>query len=1021
MASGGASSSASVTIGSYGNEMGTKTASQRKRAARKDKMSEEEKIEEKKKRTIGQYNQWLRIIHEMFIILPTDYYDSFKGIWEPPDYQHFLPNHVYHLVFNRNRAPVEQFHSRRTNQSQQGLKDTQASLQQLSKLQVPQGVGGSHQTETTSQELKKPESVCLYLEYKYLEHYTEETCTVPEWFTSEAQALEWDKHFLIRRGSDVQINWYLGIHWAKRSWPLPVLPPSGSHLTERVGDAVDATNMDVHAPMRPEYTHDEEGAHHWTRGPTRANPRHKWELWLPSLIIVIDWCAKHERSGKMRKWVSHIGGHFLDWMMTEFYAMSGHQMHYTVVGNGLYKFLFHHLYDEIMNILTLPASMDYWMRLRNESKLGDAFETLGAYLLFQDNSLAFMEYSATLFWLTVTWEGGFEHGQKQWEKVLQWQGESFKYPKKPNKKKKKSGASGSHQTEAGDTASGSHQTDAGGGQSSSSGLNRVPEEEVDYGEEDNEIVGYWNGKPITVGDKRRQQQQKDSHKKSNPSGSHQTEAEGDDEVKLESTIPYWFELKQEEVKDPDDSDFQDPRGLNMWRWSQVPTNPETFGWDLNLPEVTAAEVLNPWAPRGREKADPYFRNYHHTGLYTKETISIKDVGMELTMNQCALYTKTIALGRKTRTGPVGQILPAMIIENRELAKSKAWDMLVKHKGVRISKAEEQELLSMSSPAPIMPTQLQFSHAAHTLLKDGRETEDYDAGMDDDYKRYSVPIKFVKGETLEGSIKEDGQEGSGSHQTEAASKHLKCTITPMEALTGPPKKKIKDEMYPGVELTDEQREKPWNWLFVQATGEELDEVIPLLYRRLKEMRREGRLPVWLTPAAVDDAREQIAYHKTSKEYKARGQWYPKDREPLLDHRAKWLEEHWIPFIEGMLKELGPDRVATAVQIQMDEAYQLVEEAQKDAEALLKAREEGRLEPGRFLKEARARRARNKLIFSTLKEEPKSFSGPKKGLRWVLKRDFRVSESTMPHVGEVSGASVGDKANFSKENAEKFGKA
>ena len=39
----------------------------------------------------------------------------------------------------------------------------------------------------------------------------------------------------------------------------------------------------------------------------------------------------------------------------------------------------------------------------------------------------------------------------------------------------------------------------------------------------------------------------------------------------------------------------------------------------------------------------------------------------------------------------------------------------------------------------------------------------------------------------------------------------------------------------------------------------------------------------------------------------------------------------------------------------------------------------------------------------------------------KQDFRVSESTMPYVEEVSGDSMGDKANFSKENAEKFDKA
>ena len=104
-ASGESHQTASISIGSYGNEMGTKNSSQRKRAARREKMTEEEKSEEKKKRTIGQYNQWLRIINEMFLVLPTDYYDSFKGIWEPPDHDPYLPNHVYKVVYNRNRAP----------------------------------------------------------------------------------------------------------------------------------------------------------------------------------------------------------------------------------------------------------------------------------------------------------------------------------------------------------------------------------------------------------------------------------------------------------------------------------------------------------------------------------------------------------------------------------------------------------------------------------------------------------------------------------------------------------------------------------------------------------------------------------------------------------------------------------------------------------------------------------------------------------------------------------------------------
>ena len=162
-------------------------------------MSEEEKSEDKKKRTISQYNQWLRIIMRCSSFSPQTTTTVSRGSGSHQTTNTFLPDHIYHLVFNKNRAPSRAVPQQEDKPVQTGTqKDTQASLQQLSKLQVPQGVGGSHQTETTPQELERPERVCLYLEYKYLEHYTEETCSVPEWFGSEARAKEWDNYFLIR-------------------------------------------------------------------------------------------------------------------------------------------------------------------------------------------------------------------------------------------------------------------------------------------------------------------------------------------------------------------------------------------------------------------------------------------------------------------------------------------------------------------------------------------------------------------------------------------------------------------------------------------------------------------------------------------------------------------------------------------------------------------------------------------------------------------------------------------------------
>ena len=135
------------------------------------------------------------------------------------------------------------------------------------------------------------------------------------------------------------------------------------------------------------------GANAWARGETRANPRHKWDLWLPSLIVVIDWCATNEADGAHEE----VGvPHWWALLGLDADGVLCHEWSPTCITLWLAmdstNFCTNTSSTKSWLMLTLANSLNYWMRLRNARKLGDAFESLGAYLLFQDNPLALMEY-----------------------------------------------------------------------------------------------------------------------------------------------------------------------------------------------------------------------------------------------------------------------------------------------------------------------------------------------------------------------------------------------------------------------------------------------------------------------------------------------------------------------------------------------------------------------------------------------------------------------------------------------------
>ena len=43
---------------------------------------------------------------------------------------------------------------------------------------------------------------------------------------------------------------------------------------------------------------------------------HRLETWFADLVLAVEWIAVHEWEAKVRKDISHVGGHFSDWVTT---------------------------------------------------------------------------------------------------------------------------------------------------------------------------------------------------------------------------------------------------------------------------------------------------------------------------------------------------------------------------------------------------------------------------------------------------------------------------------------------------------------------------------------------------------------------------------------------------------------------------------------------------------------------------------------------------------------------------------
>jgi len=225
---------------------------------------------------------------------------------------------------------------------QQGDIDTERSLTQLGKVDVTPGP-----QETAWHD--KPQGVCCVIRPQHIEIYAKPMPVVSEWFNPGTEHY-WHTNFVVPREDCSTINWYRALGWAKTAWPLPPLENliggGGSRPTEPglelnakdLGPADVDRNVLVKRQMR--------------EGDTRACVHLRWETWFPDLVLAVEWIAANEWAAKIRKDISHIGGHFSDWITTELWAMAGRTSLYLVVKNGTYSMLFDHVLTEFKGACT---------------------------------------------------------------------------------------------------------------------------------------------------------------------------------------------------------------------------------------------------------------------------------------------------------------------------------------------------------------------------------------------------------------------------------------------------------------------------------------------------------------------------------------------------------------------------------------------------------------------------------------------------------------------------------------------
>ena len=119
------------------------------------------------------------------------------------------------------------------------------------------------------------------------------------------------------------------------------------------------------------------------KGSTRHNPFHFFHLWAGALCTVLQWMyeedQKEGKGSERRKWASHVGAHFLDWVHSEIWKRAGRKVKgYVVIGNGTYKILMDFIRPALREYLLQNVPDNYGAlkvldEQTSEGKIGDMF------------------------------------------------------------------------------------------------------------------------------------------------------------------------------------------------------------------------------------------------------------------------------------------------------------------------------------------------------------------------------------------------------------------------------------------------------------------------------------------------------------------------------------------------------------------------------------------------------------------------------------------------------------------------
>jgi hypothetical protein len=270
-------------------------------------------------------------VHHNFIKCPYDYGESFLGLWIPPaEGEHFGPDHEFTLV--PQHSDEARYINKKSAETYHYLKRT--ALNEMLKRK-------SYEQQWTGDVMKgKPAAMLLaqVVDEKAIAKFDEiDKEFIPlSWFHSQEEAVQWTAAFVYLEQADRAKS------------------PSGFRWTNAM---IWVSSVKVSKSMEI---------------PTGQN-------WWDYMEILIQWVEDNWSSAKVRKYVSHMGGHLLDLMITELYVRSGTPVkHYRVVYNGHYVQMMKAKFDRKMMPKTHKLLENHGVFASD--KYGDIMEILGAFL-----------------------------------------------------------------------------------------------------------------------------------------------------------------------------------------------------------------------------------------------------------------------------------------------------------------------------------------------------------------------------------------------------------------------------------------------------------------------------------------------------------------------------------------------------------------------------------------------------------------------------------------------------------------